>query len=378
MKNNISPQALYLHVPFCAKKCNYCDFNSAVTESKTVDRYLLAVEKELQAFGGRSAFSTVYVGGGTPSVLSEPQLERLLAGIIRHIPSSEIREYTVEANPGTLTPGKASVLKEYGVNRMSLGVQSFQDRQLDFLGRIHSGADAKDAFALLRKHGFKNINVDLIFGSPGQTLDGWEKDLETVLSLQPEHVSTYSLTYEDGTPLARDLEDEVILALDEEVELEMYKTAIRRLSGKGYNHYEISNFAKDGFQCSHNCVYWENRGYVGIGAGACSFVDGERTSNEKDVLKYIDGILENRDIKPFRERLRPDRFASETVVMALRLRRGISNADFYGRFGHTLDGQFGDQIRRLLRDGLITCENEGMKLTDKGLFVADTVMAEFV
>lgn len=378
MKNNIPPQALYLHIPFCAKKCNYCDFNSVVTESKIVDRYLLTIEKELQAFDGRYVFSTVYVGGGTPSVLSESQLERLLSNIIRHIPASQIREYTVEANPGTLTAGKVSVLKEYRVNRMSLGVQSFQDGQLNFLGRIHSSNDAKDAFALLRRHGFENINVDLIFGCPGQTLNAWKSDLETVLSLQPEHVSTYSLTYEDGTPLAGDLKSEAIRALDEEVELEMYKTAIRLLSGNGYNHYEISNFAKDGFLCSHNCVYWKNMGYVGVGAGAYSFVDGERTSNEKDVLKYIDGIQENRNIKSFRERLRPDRFASETVVMALRLRQGVSNADFYGRFGHTIDGQFGDQIQRLLREGLISYENERMKLTDKGLFVADTVMAEFV
>jgi len=370
--------ALYIHIPFCARKCRYCDFNSIVSESKTINRYLHAIEKEFSVLKGRYVFNTVYIGGGTPSILSEVQLEKLLQSVIRYIPSSEIKEYTVEANPGTLTVNKIGLLKEYLVNRISLGVQSFQDRQLQFLGRIHSSNDAKDAFDSLRKAGFKNINIDLIFGCSEQSIEDWGKDLKTVVELNPEHISTYALTYEEGTLLTRDLEEAVIHKLDECVELEMYKTAIRYLTRNGYNHYEISNFAKYGYVCAHNHVYWKNMGYVGVGAGAFSFIDGVRTSNEKDIGKYIDGINENKNVKSFRENLQINQFASETVVMSLRLRQGISNADFYERFGYKIEDQFGEQMNRLAKYGLVSYENEILKLTEKGLFVADTVMTEFV
>lgn len=378
VKKDALPNALYIHIPFCAKKCNYCDFNSIVPETKIIDCYLYALEEELRALQGQYVFKTAYIGGGTPSILTETQLEMLLHGVVRYIPVSEIEEYTIEVNPGTLTRNKVALLKEYFVNRISLGVQSFQDSQLKLLGRIHSGDDARNAFALLRMHGFKNINVDLIFGCPCQSLDDWEKDLRIAVELNPEHISTYALTYEDGTPLTADLENGVIHKLDESVELEMYKIAINHLVSNGYHHYEISNFAKDGCECSHNQVYWGNKGYAGVGAGAYSFIDGIRTSNESDVLKYIDGIHENKNIKSFRECLPLDQLASETVIMSLRLRQGISNTDFRERFGYKLEEQFGDQINRLIKDGLISYENERLKLTEKGLFIADVVMTEFV
>lgn len=370
--------SLYIHVPFCARKCRYCDFNSIVSESKTIDSYLHAIEKEFCALKDRYVFNTVYIGGGTPSILSEVQLEKLLHSVVRYIPSSEIQEYTVEANPGTLTMNKIGLLKEYMVNRISLGAQSFQDRQLNFLGRIHSSNDARNAFALLREAGFENINIDLIFGCPEQSIEDWEKDLKTAVELNPEHISTYALTYEEGTLLTRDLDDAVIHKLDECIELEMYKTSIRYLTSNGYNHYEISNFAKYGDECVHNHVYWKNMGYLGVGAGAYSFIDGVRTSNEKDVFKYIDGINENKNVKSFREILELNQFASETVVMSLRLRQGISNTDFYERFGYKIEDQFGEQINSLSKDGLISYKGERLKLTEKGLFVADTVMTEFI
>ncbi|HHT9136714.1 MAG TPA: radical SAM family heme chaperone HemW [Candidatus Wunengus sp. YC60] len=370
--------ALYIHIPFCARKCRYCDFNSIVSESKTIDRYLCAIEKELCALKDRYIFNTVYIGGGTPSILTEVQMEKLLRNVIRYIPPSEIQEYTVEANPGTLTVDKIRVLKDHMVNRISLGVQSFQDRQLNFLGRIHSGNEARDAFALLRKAGFENINIDMIFGCPEQSHDDWEKDLKTAVELSPEHISTYALTYEEGTLLTRDLENKVIHTLDECVELKMYKTSIRYLKSNGYNHYEISNFAKEGYECAHNHVYWKNIGYVGVGAGAYSFVDGVRASNEKDIFKYIDGINESKYVKSFSENLELNKYASETVVMSLRLSQGISNNEFYERFGYKIEDQFGNQISSLAKDGLVSYKNEILKLTEKGLFVADTVMTEFI
>ena len=378
VKREALPNALYVHIPFCARKCNYCDFNSSVSETKIIDRYLDALEKELRALQWQYTFKTVYIGGGTPSILTETQLEKLLHSVVRYIPCFEIQEYTVEVNPGTLTGNKVTLLKEYFVNRISLGVQSFQDSQLKLLGRIHSGNDARNAFALLRKNGFKNINIDFIFGCPEQSLSSWEKDLRILVELNPEHISTYALTYEDGTSLTADLKNEVIYRLDESAELEMYKTAIRYLTSNGYNHYEISNFAKDGYEWSHNYVYWKNLGYVGVGAGAYSFIDGARTSNVRDVFTYIDGITENKNIKTFRECLQQDQFASETMIMSLRLRQGISGADFCKRFGYKIEEQFGDQIEKLIKDGFVSYENERLKLTEKGLFIADTIMMEFV
>lgn len=377
-KKEAIPTALYVHIPFCAKKCRYCDFNSVVSEPTTIDRYLHALAEELRSLQGQYSFKTVYIGGGTPSILTETHLERLLRDVVRYISSSQIQEYTVEINPGALTGNKVALLREYGVNRISLGIQSFRDSQLKLLGRIHSGDDARNAFALLRSYGFKNINVDLIFGCPNQSPDDWERDLRSVVELNPEHISTYSLTYEEGTPLTTDLENEVVAKLDESVELEMYKTAINRLGSNGYNHYEISNYAKEGRECRHNRVYWENKGYAGVGAGAYSFLDGVRTSNERDVVKYIEGIEGNKKIQSFRECLPFGQFASETVIMSLRLRQGISNTDFFTRFGCRLEEQFGTQINRLVKDGLMSYENERLKLTEKGLFIADTVMAEFV
>lgn len=377
-KKHILPTALYIHIPFCAKKCNYCDFNSMVSESRVVDRYLHALSKELDTLGSQYTFTTIYIGGGTPSLLSKIQLERLLRSVIRYNPTSQTQEYTVEANPGMLTIDKVRLLKEYAVNRVSLGIQSFQDRQLQFLGRIHSSDDARNAFTLLRNAGFKNINIDLIFGCPEQTLNDWKKDLEIAIALNPEHISTYALTYEEETPLTRDLKNEVIRKLDEYTELEMYKTAIEYLTLNGYNHYEISNFAKGGYECSHNYVYWRNTSYMGVGAGAHSFIDGMRMSNEKDVFRYIHGMHENKDVKSFRECLPQDHFVSETVIMALRLRQGITNTDFYERFGSAIQDQFGDTISILRKAGLVSYDDERLKLTEKGLFVADTVMAEFI
>ena len=377
-RKDMLPNALYVHIPFCARKCIYCDFNSIVSESKTIDRYLQALEKELNSLRGQYVVKTVYIGGGTPTVLTEIQLEKLLCSVIRSIPTPEIIEYTVEANPGTLTVNKVGLLKEYLVNRVSLGVQSFQDRELKFLGRIHSSNDARNAFTLLRIAGFENINVDLIFGCPEQTLDDWNKDLKAVVELNPEHISTYVLTYEEGTSITKDLNNEFIHKLDECVELEMYKTAINYLTHNSYNHYEISNFAKAGYECLHNHVYWRNTGYVGVGAGAYSFINGVRTSNEKNVFEYIDRINKNNNVKSFSECLCQDQFASETVIMSLRLRQGISNVDFYKRFGRKIEDQFGYQMERLIEAGLISYEDEKLKLTEKGLYIADTVLAEFV
>ncbi|MBM4053203.1 MAG: radical SAM family heme chaperone HemW [Planctomycetes bacterium] len=370
--------SLYIHIPFCAKKCDYCDFNSVVSESGIIDHYLHAVERELNVFEGKYSYDTVYIGGGTPTIVNENQIKTLLSIVNKHIKNKKAFEYTVEANPGTLTKNKMKLLRDYGVNRISVGIQSFQDDYLKFLGRIHSGAIATKCVELLVSEGFKNINVDLIFGYPGQTLDEWMQDLQRVVELKPEHISTYALTYEGETPLVKKARNGLVIKLDEDVELEMYQTAMRFLRENNYCHYEISNFAKPGYECSHNINYWNNKEYLGVGAGAYSFIDGERSMNERSVSHYIKGIEESTNVKVFRESLPLHTFASETIVMALRMMRGMSGKDFYDRFGYKIGEQFGAQISDLKRLGLLNDDDERLKLTEKGLFVADSVMAEFL
>ncbi|MCF6148278.1 MAG: radical SAM family heme chaperone HemW [Candidatus Kuenenia sp.] len=378
--NRIKPSlsSLYIHIPFCAKKCDYCDFNSIVSGSDIIDRYINTIDKELNAFAGKYVYDTVYIGGGTPTALNESQIRTLLCIMNHHIKNAGVPEYTVEANPGTLTKNKVRLLKEYGVNRISLGVQSFQDAYLKFLGRIHTGTVATQSIELLVSEGFKNINIDLIFGYPGQTLDEWMQDLHIAVGLQPEHISTYALTYEGETPLVKKARSGLVSRLDEDVELKMYQTAIRFLRENNYCHYEISNFAKPGYECFHNRNYWNNREYIGIGAGSFSFIAGERAMNERNVLHYIKGINENKNVKVFRESLPQHKYASETIVMALRMLHGISEVDFYNRFGYKIGDQFGTQINDLKHLGLVNYDDERLKLTEKGLFVADSVMAEFL
>ncbi|MDR4509130.1 MAG: radical SAM family heme chaperone HemW [Candidatus Brocadiaceae bacterium] len=377
-KKTSLPSALYVHIPFCARKCNYCDFNSSVSDSNIIDLYLAAIDKDMCLLQGKYIFHTIFVGGGTPTLLTETQLEKLLSGIAHSIQTDTVQEYTIEANPGTLTMSKARLLKDYSVNRVSLGVQSFQDNFLSFLGRIHSRDDAIHAFTVLRTAGFENINLDLMFGCSKQSLDSWKKDLVTATELNPEHLSTYALTYEEETNLMNALKSGIIKKLNESIELDMYKASIEYLSKKGFTHYEISNFAKPRYECKHNKIYWKNLSYVGIGAGAYSFIHGIRSSNEKDILTYIKRSQENKNLQVFCERLENDCLASETIVMSLRLRSGISNTDFTARFGYTLEDRYGVLINKLTHEGFVCYDRKTLSLTKKGLFLADSVLAEFI
>lgn len=397
-RSNPEAQAssLYVHIPFCIKRCKYCDFNSMVFDSDLADQYIDAVEREIadrilnlkpfcntdhQTMEG--SFKTIYIGGGTPTVLNEDQLNRLLSVINNCINLEALIEYTIEANPGTLNHEKIKVLKDNRINRVSLGVQSFNDSYLKFLGRIHTSNDTFDAFSMLRGYGFTNINIDLIFGIPSQKLEEWGDDVKMAISLGTEHVSTYSLTYEKGTPLWRLLSQGAIKRSTEFDELRMYKLAIALLTKNSFKHYEISNFAKENKECIHNMTYWENQDYMGIGAGAFSFIDGRRESNEANVPAYVKKMLypgsKTWDKRiTFHEKLSPRAHASETLIMGLRLRRGISNDRFYRQTGYHLADLYSDQISRFVRAGLISFRNETLMLTKKGLYVADSVMMGFL
>ena len=370
--------SLYIHIPFCISKCIYCDFNSIVTKSQIIDEYLQAIEQELQSATGKHSFKTIFIGGGTPTVLNETQLDRLLNMISKHVDVPNLKEYTIEVNPGTLSDEKAIIMKNSHVDRISIGIQSFNDRYLKLLGRIHSANEAKDIFLNLREKGFNNISIDLIYGYPAQTLNEWKKDLRECCKLDPEHISAYCLTYEQGTPIVEMTDSGTLQKLSEEDELKMYEYTNDFLCDKGYNHYEISNFAKQDKECRHNTVYWENREYIGIGAGAFSYVNGERYCNIKSVKEYTSSSISKKRLKCFSEKLPQKQRASEILIMALRMTSGISKKEFTQRSGFDLNELFEKQLNNLTQTGLISFDDERVKLTRKGLSVADSVMMEFV
>ncbi len=370
--------SLYIHIPFCTSKCIYCDFNSITIKSDIVDEYLLAIENELQSINERYSFKTIYIGGGTPTVLNETQLSKLLNVVSKYIDKSKLKEYTIEANPGTLNDKKIFILKNGLVNRVSIGIQSFNNNYLKLLKRIHTANEAKDIFFSLRENGFKNINIDLIYGYPGQTLNEWKMDLMESSRLNPEHISAYCLSYEQGTPLTEMIDSGILRRLDEEEELKMYEYTKDFLCNKGYLNYEISNFARPGKKCKHNIVYWRNEEYIGIGAGAFSFVNGKRYCNIKDISKYISAAKSGKNLICFSEELSKKRRASEILIMSLRMSSGISKIEFLKRSGFDLSGLFGKQINALAKAGLINFDDERIKLTRKGMSVADSVMTEFI
>lgn len=344
-----------------------------------MDRYIQALGKELEGTRAiQDRFQTVYIGGGTPTALDEAQLERLLTLVKDVTGTNPPREYTIEANPGTLSPGKVRLMKAGGIDRVSLGVQSFSERGLELLGRIHSPVEAEEGFYALREAGFSNINLDLIFGWPGQTLEEWGQDLQKVLRLGPEHVSAYCLTIERGTPISKDVRTGRLTGSDEDLQHKMFKKALASFTRAGYKHYEISNFALKGRECLHNINYWNNGPYLGLGAGAFSYVNGRRYSNVKDVQKYIEKITSGKRAISFAETLPSRRRAAETLVMALRMRSGIAEGEFHRRTGYSLAGLYGPSIEKFRRLGLLSLTGGRLRLTQKGLFLANQVMVEFV
>ncbi|MHC4270205.1 MAG: radical SAM family heme chaperone HemW [Planctomycetota bacterium] len=378
MSNKQHIPALYIHIPFCVSKCIYCDFNSIVIKSKVVDEYLRAIENEIQSATEKYFFTTVFIGGGTPTVLNEAQLSRLLRLIAKHVNVSNLKEYTIEVNPGTLNDEKSLILQNNHVGRISIGIQSFNDKYLKLLGRIHSASEAIDIFTDLREKGFGNISIDLIYGYPAQTLNEWILDLRKCINLGPEHISAYCLSYEQGTPIVEMTDSGALKKLSEEEELKMYELTNDFLCNKGYMHYEISNFAKRDKECQHNTVYWENREYIGIGAGAFSYINGERYCNIKDVREYISSVRSKKKLICFSEKLPQKKRASEILIMALRMTSGISKEDFFARSGFDLNELFEKQLNNLTQAGLINFDDERIKLTKKGLSIADSVMMEFM
>lgn len=316
---------LYIHIPFCEKKCPYCDFYSLEDQpSALIDRYISTLIKEMGLYHEEmNLINTVYIGGGTPSILNIAQFTLLLEGIFNHVKSSEVIEFTVEANPKSITSDKLRLLKDYPVTRISLGAQSFNEKDLKILGRLHSVDDSLKAVEDIKKFSF-DISIDLIYGIPGQTLKDWQKNLSIIEDINPEHISTYELTVEEGTPLHQEILMGILKKPPEKEIVEIYEKTHRYLEEKGYIHYEVSNFAKQGRECLHNLNYWKRGKYIGIGAGAHSFIDKKRIENYNDLKRYMDSVNEGRF--PYKKiiELSPEDEFVEFIMLGLRLREGIS------------------------------------------------------
>ena len=382
---------LYLHVPFCPRKCNYCDFYSlavsappgsggarAHLEGEVFDRYLEALGIELGALPSRFRPETVFVGGGTPTSLSTPSLHRLLGLVAARIDLSRVTEWTVEANPGTLDGEKAQLLFEKGVSRISLGVQSFERANLALLGRIHTAEEAADGFRLLRRAGFRNIGIDLMYGIPGSSCEALSRDLAAVGQLGCEHLSAYCLTVEEGTPFAALREQGLFEEPSEEEQVAQYALVRETAPRLGLLPYEISNFARPGFECAHNGLYWSGGEYLGCGPSAHSHWEGARFANVSDLDRYCDALLSGRSPRAFEERLEPDRAARETLVIGLRRAAGWDAERFRQATGFDIFDLAGEEIRRFESQGLVCRRNGGIALTERGILLSDTVFAELV
>lgn len=350
---------LYIHIPFCERKCSYCAFYSVSGSRSQRESFCRALKKEMEALPSDFNPETVFLGGGTPTVLDESLLKDLLDALTRFKPL----EFSVEANPGTVDLGKLKLLLGRGVNRLSLGVQSFDPRNLEILGRIHSAEQAERAFRSARSAGFENISLDLIFGVPGQTLDQVAEDVDRAVALGPEHISIYNLMFEEGTPLtARNLP-----RLDEELERAMYDCIRSRLKEAGLVHYEISNFSRPGFECRHNRLYWSGGEYIGCGPAAHSHWHGVRWANCADLADYC----QNGPRREFSETLDSVAKARETLVMQLRLLEGAAvPTDLWEQEQETFRG--------LERAGLLKIDGRHVRLSEDALFVSDSVFAELV
>lgn len=381
---NIQPvEALYIHIPFCIKKCNYCDFLSfshGADTSSIMQQYIDALITELQLVAEQYPvqLKTIFIGGGTPSCLPEDLLQRLLQAIKNQYSFDSLVEYTMELNPGTVTVEKLQLMKQYGVNRLSIGIQSDDEKQLELLGRIHTFEQAKEVVLLAREVGFHNINLDFMYGIPGQTAEHWETTLQHAIALKPQHLSLYQLKIEEGTVLYKWLEEQRITEFDDEEALALYRMAQQILEDAGYQQYEISNYAQNGFESLHNQVYWRTDAYLGVGLGACSWIRPNRWNNQFDMHVYLQYMKEKRLPSQEAEHLTVQEQMEETVFMALRMNQGLSKELFQQRFGCTVNSVFSEAIARCKANDWIVETDEQYRLTEKGRVLGNLVFMEFI
>ena len=371
--------SLYIHIPFCLKRCVYCDFVSGIFDPEELSSYVIALQLEIEKLPAETPLSTLFIGGGTPTILSPEMSSNLLHCLFNHFIFKDNYEATIEANPGTLDGEKLQSIMSSGINRISIGVQSFNDKELAFLGRIHSSKEAEQAVIMAGKAGFKNISIDLIYGIPGQSMKSWKHTLEKAVLCDPYHISAYELTVEQGTPLSRSDLDR-----DEEEIIEMYEYAIDWLSAQGFTHYEISNFARPGYECRHNLNYWDRGDYYGAGLGAHSLIDNQRLRNTDDLKNYIRLITQNDSPGRVIDHISDEKALSEAIFLGLRKTEGIIVESLAMRYKVNILSSYRKVIEDLQTAGLISispsgCSNEtNISLTRKGLLLSNEVFEKFV
>lgn len=396
---------IYIHIPFCAKKCDYCDFLSMRADEGTKREYVNGLIREIELSKDMMKgykVDTVFIGGGTPSILREDYIEKIMQTLKDNCELSENAEITIECNPGTVNLKKLEAYKKSGINRISFGLQSANDNELRELGRIHDFEGFVESYKLARKAGFNNINVDLMSALPGQTLESYRDTLNKVIELNPEHISAYSLIVEDGTPMEERVEQNLVTLPDEDTEREMYYLTREVALKNGYNRYEISNYAKTGYECRHNEGYWKRVEYLGFGLGAASLYQNKRYSNVSDLNEYIGllldggndedyygGMVYQDDVWDIQEdtlnilhgkisTLSNKDMMEEFMFLGLRMTEGVSEEKFEMDFGRNIDKVYGDVIEKLEKQQLLEKKDGRIKLTDRGVDISNYVMSEFL
>ncbi|MBB6051488.1 radical SAM family heme chaperone HemW [Armatimonas rosea] len=375
-----SASALYLHIPFCSRKCGYCDFNAySGYKDGTKARYVEALCREIAAAGEGSALQTIFFGGGTPTNLEAPALVQILSTVKSHFTVASDAEISLEANPSDADLPYLETLRAAGFNRISFGVQTFNDSLLKLIDREHSGEAARQAIVHARAAGFENLSLDLMFGLPRQTVSDFERTLETALTLDIPHLSIYGLIVEEGTPFFARRERGKLPLPEESAEAAMFSRALEKTQAAGLARYEISNYARPGFACRHNRVYWRNEPYFGLGAGATGYLDGVRRVNIRRPSAYIDAALAGRELALETETLSAEETMGETMMLGLRLVEGVSLNDFAARFGVRAEQHWAPTIAELVAQGLLEHTPTHLRLTEpKGLFLASEAMAKFI
>jgi oxygen-independent coproporphyrinogen-3 oxidase len=375
--NPRTPRAAYVHIPFCRRRCGYCNFTVVAGRDDLVEDYLRAIQIELSWLEQPRAVDTLYLGGGTPTQLSPAQLERLCRCLRRWFRLNEGYEFTVEANPSDVSEEKCDVLAEAGVNRLSQGVQSFHDEKLRRLERDHRRDPLAAALERCRRR-FAVLALDLIFAVPGETLAMWQDDLAAAISASPDHISTYGLTFEKGAAFWGRRQRGDLTPIDEETERAMFLAASDTLTGAGYEHYEVSNFARPGHRCRHNEAYWTGEGYYAVGPGASRYVAGWRETNHRSTTTYLRRVLAGRSPVAEREKLAPQAAARERLVFGLRLLSGVSREAFAQATGFSIDELVGQSLPELVELGLMADSGDRVRLTREGLLVSDAIWPGFL
>lgn len=370
------PTSAYVHIPFCTQICYYCDFSKVFIKNQPVDEYLQALIREFESYDIKK-LRTLYIGGGTPTSITAEQLEYLLTNLTKHLDLSVLEEFTIEANPGDLTEDKIEVLKHSAVNRVSLGVQTFNDKHLKQIGRSHNEAQIYSTISNLKEAGFHNISIDLIYALPGQTMEDVKENVAKAIALDIPHLSLYSLILEHHTVFMNKMRRGKLQLPKEDLEAEMFEYIISELEANGFEHYEISNFTKPGFESRHNLMYWDNAEYFGVGAGASGYLNGVRYRNRGPIQHYLKAVAQG-NARLSEEKLTKDEMMEEELFLGLRKKTGVSIARFEEKFGLSFEERYGQIVRELCQQGLLVIDDKVVRMTKKGLFLGDTVAERFI